>query len=120
MGIDASQIWVDQLRRQVNKQKGGQAKAELVSVIATGKHAEVNWADEESVLAENPYLNEEQVSAVVKIRNKQCADELIHVKDCRVAVVTSELGWLVYGSLVYRIRAYRTYRFHRLLHLDSI
>lgn len=34
--------------------------------------------------------------------------------------VTSELGRLVYGSLVYRIRAYRLHQFHRLLHLDSI
>ena len=57
LGIDASQIWVDQFSRQVNKLKGGQAKAELVAVIATGNHAEVNWADAESVLAENPYLN---------------------------------------------------------------
>ena len=37
-----------------------------------------------------------------------------------INAVTSELGWLVYGSLVYRIRAYRLHRFHRLLHLDSI
>ena len=86
LGIDAAQIWAEQLRREVNKQKGGQAKAELVSVLATGKHAEISWADEESVLAENPSLNEEQVSAVVKVRNKQCADELTHIKECRVAV----------------------------------
>ena len=31
-------------------------------------------------------MNEEQVIAVVKARNKQCAYELIYVKDCRVAV----------------------------------
>ena len=85
-GIDAAQIWAERLRREVNKQKGGQAKAELISVLATGEHAEISWADEEFVLAENPSLNENQVRAVVKVRNKQCADELTHTKECRVAV----------------------------------
>ena len=86
LGIDGAQIWVDQFGRKVNKLKGCQAKAELVAILTTGKHAKVDWADSISVLAENPHLNEEQVTAVVKARNKQCADELIHVKDCRIAV----------------------------------
>ena len=54
LGIGAAQIWVDQFSRKVNKLKGSQAKAELVSVISTGKHAEVKWADSDSVLEENP------------------------------------------------------------------
>jgi hypothetical protein len=86
LGIDGAQIWVDQFSRKVNKLKGCQAKAELVAILTTGKHAKVNWVDSISVLAENPHLNEEQVTAVVKARNKQCTDELIHVKDCRIAV----------------------------------
>ena len=85
-GIDGAQIWVDGFGRGINKVKGCQAKTELLAVINTGKHAEVNWVDSASVSAENPQLNEDQITAVVKARNKECADELIHVKECRIAV----------------------------------
>ena len=86
LGIDSAQVWIDQFLRRANKLKGSQAKAELVSVISNGKHAEISWANPESILAENPDLDEDQVTAVVKARNKQSATELIHEEDCRVAV----------------------------------
>ena len=50
LGIDTAQIWVDQFLRRANKLKGGQAKAELIAVVSTGKHAKIGWADPESIL----------------------------------------------------------------------
>ena len=85
-GIDAAQIWTDQLKRRANKLKGSQAKSELVSILSTGKHYEIEWANAEAISAINPSLDEDQIDAVVKTRNKQCAAELLHVKECRVAV----------------------------------
>ena len=64
LGIDTAQIWVDQFLRRANKLKGGQAKAELIAVVSTGKHAEIGWADPEPILEQNPNLDEEQVEAV--------------------------------------------------------
>ena len=86
LGIDYAQIWVDKLLRKASKLKGCQAKTELIAVVSTGQHAKIGWADSESILQKNPNLDEEQVDAVVKATNKQCATELIHEKDCQVAV----------------------------------
>ena len=85
-GIDAAQVWVDQFKRRANKLKGCQTKSELVAILSTGGHHEIEWADVEAISALNPSLDEDQVDAVVKARNKQCAAELLHVQDCRVAV----------------------------------
>ena len=85
-GIDAAQVWVDQLKRRSNKLKASQTKSELVSILSTGAHHEIEWADAEAISALNPRLDEDQVDAIVKARNKQCATELLHVQDCRVAV----------------------------------
>ena len=85
-GIDVAQVWVDQLKRRSNKLKGCQTKSELVSILSTGAHHEIEWADAEAISALNPGLDEDQVDAIVKARNKQCATELLHVQDCRVAV----------------------------------
>ena len=86
LGIDYAQIWVDKLLRKASKLKGCQSKTELIAVVSTGQHAKIGWADSESILEKNPNLDEEQVDAVVKATNKQCATELIHEKDCQVAV----------------------------------
>ena len=86
LGIDYAQIWVDKLLRKASKLKGSQSKTELIAVVSTGQHAKIGWADSESILEKNPNLDEEQVDAVVKATNKQCAMELIHEKDCQVAV----------------------------------
>ena len=72
-GIDAAQIWVDQLKRRANKLKGSKAKSELVAILSTGDHYEIEWADAEAISAINHSLNEDQIDAVVKARNKQCA-----------------------------------------------
>ena len=69
-GIDAAQIWADQLKRRANKLKGSQAKSELVAILSTGDHYEIDWADAEAISAINPSLDEDQVDAVVKARNK--------------------------------------------------
>ena len=70
-GIDAAQIWTDQLKRRANKLKGSQAKSELVSILSTGKHYEIEWANAEAISAINPSLDEDKFDAVVKARNKQ-------------------------------------------------
>ena len=92
-GIDAAQIWVDQLKRRANKLKGSQAKSELVAILSTGDHYEIEWADAEAISALDHSLDENQVDAVVKARNKQCAAELLQVQKCRVAVdATNKIG----------------------------
>jgi hypothetical protein len=85
-GIDVAQVWVDQLKQRSNKLKASQTKSELVSILSTGAHYEIEWADAEAISALNPTLDGDQVDAIVKARNKQCATELLHVQDCRGAV----------------------------------
>ena len=58
-GIDAAQIWTDQLKRRANKLKGSQAKSELVSILSTGKHYEIEWANAEAISAINPSLDQD-------------------------------------------------------------
>ena len=85
-GIDGAQKWIDQFLRSSLKMKSSQSKSELVSIIQTGGHYNIEWADEKLIREKTHGLTSGQVAAIVAAQDKRCANELINVDAPRVAV----------------------------------
>ena len=67
--------------------KHSQSRAELVLILKTGKHQQIEWADAESIAAQQPELTQAQIAAIVAAQDKRCTNELINVEASRVAAL---------------------------------
>ena len=85
-GNDGAQKWIDDFLRRALKMKHSQSRAELISILKTGKHNQIEWADEDSITAQQPELTQAQIAAIVAAQDKRCANELINVEAARIAV----------------------------------
>ena len=85
-GIDGAQRWMDKILRSSLKMKSNLSKSELVSIVQTGKHYEIEWADEEMIRKKSPSLTKSQVAAIVAVQDKRCAQDLMNIDASRIAV----------------------------------
>ena len=72
-GIDGAQRWIDKILRSSLKLKSSLSKSELVSIIQTGEHHDIEWANEELIREKTPSLTTSQVAAIVAVQDKRCA-----------------------------------------------
>jgi hypothetical protein len=85
-GIDGAQRWIDKILRSSLKLKSSLSKSELVCIIQTGEHYDIEWADEEVIRKKTPSLTASQVAAIVAVQDKRCAQDLLNVDASRIAV----------------------------------
>ena len=85
-GIDGAQRWIDKILRSSLKMKSSLSKSELVCIIQTGEHYDIEWADEEAIRRKTPSLTTSQVAAIVAVQDKRCAQDLLNVDASRIAV----------------------------------
>ena len=85
-GIDGAQRWIDKILRSSLKLKSSLSKSELVSIIQTGEHHDIEWANEELIREKTPSLTTSQVAAIVAVQDKRCAQDLLNIDASRIAV----------------------------------
>jgi uncharacterized tellurite resistance protein B-like protein len=85
-GSQGALIWVEDLERRVGNIRNSQSKMELLQIIRTGEHHEIEWRNETQVREEFPGLEESQITAILEASHKISARELVQQQECRTAV----------------------------------
>lgn len=85
-GSQGALIWVEDLERRVGNIRNSQSKMELLQIIRTGEHHEIEWRNETQVREEFPGLEESQITSILEASHKISARELVQQQECRTAV----------------------------------
>ena len=85
-GSQGSMIWVEDLERKIGNIRNCLSKMELLQIIRTGTHHQIEWRTEAQVRADFPGLEETQIAAILESSHKISARELVQQQECRTAV----------------------------------
>ena len=85
-GSQGALIWVEDLERRVGNIRNCQSKLELLKIIRTGEHYQIEWRTEAQVRTDFPGLEEAQIAAILESSHKISARELVQQQECRTAV----------------------------------
>ena len=85
-GSQGALVWTEELERGLGNVINSQMKSELMAIIRTGLHHEIEWKTEQQMQALYPNLDQNQIAATMEASNKISAKELVNQDECRTAV----------------------------------